>query len=277
METKEFQLRQKTDELNEQWNLISKKLQAIETKKILENRPEEIFRLDKESADLQAKRREIEQTLDNLKNQFDNLPPEPIVRPAKGKLKKIFYLASGLLFVGWLIVYGILHTMEVPANTIPSHISIIEAEQCRTEGYCGYRGQWWWRNWGDKGASNNLLISNELALIPDANKRTNEIIQKSLEFLFYIRSNLFITFEGNGIVLIIYRQDSWYKELTVMIDGYEKRPVIQGGIIKSQVEACYNVTGTGHHNVVLMASRMTGVVTIDAIKIIRGEGATCPN
>jgi uncharacterized repeat protein (TIGR01451 family) len=115
-----------------------------------------------------------------------------------------------------------------------------KAECCRTEGF--------WRKWCAAGFSGGCLIHNEISPGQPADS-----------------SKLTLDFEGTR-ACVVYRQDIWYGLLRVEIDD-QVYHIDQKGPPENQVEVCYDVAGGGCHSLVLVGSKETGVVTVDAIKV----------
>lgn len=85
---------------------------------------------------------------------------------------------------------------------------------------------------------------------------------------------LTLTFTGTGVGLV-YRQDSWYGTLGVVLDDQTKYHVSQQGVLKNQTETCFKVYSEGLHSLILTGGEVTGVVTgvitVDAIKVFTGN------
>jgi transcriptional regulator with XRE-family HTH domain len=80
-------------------------------------------------------------------------------------------------------------------------------------------------------------------------------------------STLYLKFSGTGVT-IVYRQDTWYGLLSVEIDGSVVGAIDQQGMIKNQAEEAFSVGSTGLHLLALCASAETGVITVDAIRVL---------
>lgn len=128
---------------------------------------------------------------------------------------------------------------------------IIEAENCGQEEGCRLEG--FWESWAMPEFSDGQLVNNE------------ETQGKPASF-----SELSLNFQGTRVI-IVYRQDVWYGSLRVEIDG-KAHIINQRGAIKNQAEACFEVDGEDSHTLVLTGSEDTGVITLDAIKVLEDEG-----
>lgn len=132
-------------------------------------------------------------------------------------------------------------------------IETVEVEDCyinRTTG-CYTSGEW--KVWDLPEFSNGRLINNE---------NPRHMGQASDSSSFYLN------FEGTGVI-IVYRQDTWYGVLTVEIDRRKIGSINQeGGRIRNQAEKYFDAGSMGGHSLVLSGSKATGVITIDAIKIL---------
>jgi hypothetical protein len=124
----------------------------------------------------------------------------------------------------------------------------IEAENCSEEG-CRLEG--FWKSWATPGASNGVLINNEINPGEAADTK------------------LFLTFQGTGVI-IVYRQDIWYGSLRVEIDD-QVGSINQLGVVKDQAEVCFKVGDSGNHTLTLSGSKGEGVITVDAIRVLCGD------
>jgi hypothetical protein len=129
---------------------------------------------------------------------------------------------------------------------------VIEAENCGSEPGCRLEGGW--KPWDKPTFSGGRLMHNE------ANRGQAA------------PAKLFLSFDGIAVTLI-YRQDIWYGTLGVEIDGRSKS-LYQKGATRDQAEARFEAGSDGRHTLVLTASKETGVISIDAIKIIGGSGSS---
>lgn len=129
-------------------------------------------------------------------------------------------------------------------------VKIIEAEDCHLVKECSKNGDWQ-EPWPDSKFSGNALIHNQVA----ENKGGN--------------ATLTLKFMGIGVA-IVYRQDVWYGSLSVKIDNNSVDDnLIQRGEEQNQVERCFIANEESEHTLTLMTSDKTGVITIDAIKILK--------
>lgn len=120
---------------------------------------------------------------------------------------------------------------------------IVEAEECLIYGR--------WRAWADTSFSNGQLVNNE---DPDHMGNATDLC-------------LCFNFEGTGVT-IIYRQDNFYGNLAVKIDGRRSVFINQCGAPKNRMERFFSAGGMGQHSLFLRGTRATGVITIDAIEIL---------
>jgi hypothetical protein len=131
-------------------------------------------------------------------------------------------------------------------------VKTVEAENCNREEDCRLKG--FWKPWAMSGFSGGQLINNEASLGKAADS-----------------SKLVLTFQGTGVI-IVYRQDIWYGSLRVEIDDQVGSINQQGTTVRNQAEACFEVDGEGPHSLILSGSKDTGVITVDAIKVLEGRG-----
>lgn len=132
---------------------------------------------------------------------------------------------------------------------------IVEAENCDQEPDCTKEGAW--KPWQHPVFSNGWLLTNE--------HETKLGTPVPVTFT--------LSFTGTAFS-IVYRQDTWYGMLGVGIDGQDEYYVNQQGAVENQAEACFEVD-KGRHSITLTGglptSVVTGVITLDAIKIFDGE------
>lgn len=126
---------------------------------------------------------------------------------------------------------------------------LVEAEHCLPLGKYGCTTGFW-KTWALPDFSNGLCINNEArAGVPAP------------------LSKFHLVFEGKAIS-VIYRQDVFYGALLVEIDGRRVGLINQNGPPSNQVESeTFRAGVLRRHYLVLHASRETGTVTIDAIRI----------
>ncbi len=125
----------------------------------------------------------------------------------------------------------------------------IEAEECKNFQGCESQG---WTFWDSPSCSGGRCI-------------TNVDTQNSGQS---VNAAFSLPFNGKGL-WIVYRQDIWYGELRVEIDGEVIAELSQSGTaVVSQQKVCYEVEQGGDHHLFLGASDQDGIVTLDAFKII---------
>lgn len=108
-----------------------------------------------------------------------------------------------------------------------------------------------WKLWGESSFSGRYLINNESS--------RNGFPLK--------RSEYYMRFQGSGLK-IFYRQDTWYGDLIVEIDGIKKAVINQKGSVVNQKQFELNGLTSDVHELRLIGSRRTGVITLDAIEIM---------
>ena len=130
-----------------------------------------------------------------------------------------------------------------PSSIPPQPPVTVEAEDCHTSGT--------WKVWALPEFSGGRCINNEDPI--RMGKATD--------------AALYLNFRGTGVT-IIYRQDIWYGSLAVEIDREEVGFINQKGQIKNQAEWKFRAGNRGQHSLVLRGSEATGVITVDAIRIL---------
>lgn len=143
-------------------------------------------------------------------------------------------------------------------NNLPTHSSQCETYfgnrvYTKSDGYIEAEDIYcneYWKLWSKKEFSGRYLVSNE----------------STSPGLAFANSAISLRFKGTGLK-VIYRQDTWYGDLVVEIDGTINSIIDQSGAIKNQKSYIIEGLADDNHILRLIGSRRTGVVTIDAIEI----------
>ncbi|MCP4403903.1 MAG: hypothetical protein GY801_42180 [bacterium] len=90
---KEQRLRQKIDELGQQWELVSEKLSRLREAKAIETDAARTFQLEKQIEPLEADVKRLEEQLDDLETQLQDLPQ---IQPASKTGQKTMTLSADL-------------------------------------------------------------------------------------------------------------------------------------------------------------------------------------